>query len=372
MSRILLLCEYSTLNGGERSLLALLPTLQRHGCEFLAVAPLDGELASALAKLQVPLVADLTWNSKPGALQDRRNHLGNVIERVDVGLIHANSLAMGRLVGPVSIAKRIASVAHLRDIVRLSATAVTDLNCNQRLIAVSAATRRWHLAQGVKQEKIDVIYNGMDTDEYLPRVPTGYLHRELGLPHGSVLVGAIGQIGMRKGLDVLLEAAVDIFQQRHDVHFLIVGQRYSGKQEAIQYETELHRRADEPALNGRIHFLGSRADVPLLLAELTLLVHSARQEPLGRVLLEAAAAGVPVIASDVGGTREIFPSHEAILIPSGNVQALAAAVVKNLDSVDDSRHLQAIAARRRVQNVFGVKKAAMALLDVYREVEGAR
>ena len=371
MSRILLLCEYSTLNGGERSLLALLPALQRHGCEFLAVAPLDGELALALAKHQVSLVTDLIGNHRPGTLQDRRQHLGNVIERLDVDVIHANSLAMGRLVGPVSMAKRIASVAHLRDIIRLSATAVKDLNCNQRLIAVSAATQRWHLAQGVKQEKIDVIYNGMDTDEYLPRVPTGFLHRELGLPHGSVLVGAIGQIGIRKGLDVLLEAAVDLFQQRRDVHFLIVGQRHSGKQEAIEYEQELHRRADEAALNGRVHFLGSRTDVPLLLAELTLLVHPARQEPLGRVLLEAAAAGVPVIASDVGGTREIFPSHEAILFPSGNVQALTAAVIENLDSVD-SRHLRTIAARSRIKNVFGVKKAAMALLDVYREVEDVR
>ena len=88
--------------------------------------------------------------------------------------------------------------------------------------------------------------------------------------------------------------------------WLIIGQRFSEKEESRQFEAGLHQAGAGP-LAGRIHFLGVRDDIPEILNELTLLVHPARQEPLGRVLLEAAAAGVAVVATDVGGTREIFP-----------------------------------------------------------------
>jgi glycosyltransferase involved in cell wall biosynthesis len=112
---------------------------------------------------------------------------------------------------------------------------------------------------------------------------------------------------MRKGLDTLLAAAGRIAGGQPNAHFLIVGQRYSQKQEAFEYEAALHAVASQPPLAGRVHFLGLRDDMPGLLNELALLVHAARQEPLGRVLLEAAASAVPVIATAVGGTAEIFP-----------------------------------------------------------------
>ena len=97
------------------------------------------------------------------------------------------------------------------------------------------------------------------------------------------------------------------------MHYVIVGQRHSEKAESRQFATigQGHARLActqrARAAPARVHFLGVRNDVCRLLDELTLLVHPARQEPLGRVLLEAAAAGVAVIATDVGGTPEIFP-----------------------------------------------------------------
>ena len=85
--------------------------------------------------------------------------------------------------------------------------------------------------------------------------------------------------------------------------------------------------------------------MPELLAELTLLVHPARQEPLGRVLLEAAAAGVPVVATDVGGTREIFSDDEAELIVPDDVAALAAAIERMLADESLRRRRGAAASR---------------------------
>ena len=109
---------------------------------------------------------------------------------------------------------------------------------------------------------------------------------------------------------MLLRAAAQIADRMPNAHYVIIGQRHSEKTESRQFERDL-LDASARALVGRVHFLGRRNDVGRLLAELTLLAHPARQEPLGRVLLEAVAAGVAVVATAVGGTPEIFPPAAA-------------------------------------------------------------
>jgi glycosyltransferase involved in cell wall biosynthesis len=292
--------------------------------------------------------------------------LADVLRHRRPALLHANSLSMGRLSGPVAADVGLPSIAHLRDIIGLSAQAIGDLNCHRRLLAVSEATRDFHLSQGLDGEKTHVLYNGVDLDQFCPRPPTGYLHRELGLPADVQLVGNIGQLGLRKGQDVLLRAAGLIAERVPDSHFLIIGERNSDKDESRQFEQSLRDSACG-ALAGRVHFLGRRSDVPLLLNELTLLVHTARQEPLGRVLLEAAAVGRAVVATDVGGTREIFPveSGAARLVTANDADGLASTLLEVLEN-RELRGGLAVAARRRAEEQFDVRQAADGLMRHYR------
>ena len=104
--------------------------------------------------------------------------------------------------------------------------------------------------------------------------------------------------------------------------------------------------------------------------EFDLLIHHARQEPLGRVLLEAAASGVPIIATRVGGTAEILSDGEsARLIPPDNPHALAEAILELHDQVDQrSRFIEA--ARRRVCSAFPIERAAGNLATVWAELAG--
>jgi glycosyltransferase involved in cell wall biosynthesis len=152
-----------------------------------------------------------------------------------------------------------------------------------------------------------------------------------------------------------------------ELHCLIVGERHSEKGESRQFEAELHRAAE--GLSGRLHFLGYRNDVPQLLRELTILVHPARQEPLGRVLLEAAASGVATVATDAGGTREIFPpeADAAVLVAPDDPQALAEAVLDLI--TDPSRRMQiAVASRRQMEEAFDIRRTIAGLVRHYREV----
>ena len=248
------------------------------------MAPPDSLLSAALIEWGVKVLPLVTIDAQGRRLAqtDVRQQIKSAIATVQPDLVHANSLAMGRLAGPVTAAARIPSIAHIRDIVGLSAQAITDLNEQTRLLAVSHATRDFHIAQGIAKETIFTLYNGVDLDRFSPRPAHGWLHAELGLAPHAVLLGTIGQIVLRKGHDVLAEAASLVAERMPDVHFVIVGNRYSQKLEAREHEAAVRRRFAEEALAGRGHFLEFRTDVPELLNELTLLVHPARQEPLGQ------------------------------------------------------------------------------------------
>lgn len=368
--RVVLVLEYPTLNGGERSLLAALPTALAKGCEVAAVAPAAGPLAAALAGLGLRVrpfdFADGAGVRRP--LETLRRELAEVFRAAAPSLVHANSLSAARLAGPVCRELRIPSIGHLRDIVRLSAAAVADLNCHTRLLAVSQATAQYHVAQGLDARRLQVAYNGVDLQTFCPREPTGWLHRELRLPPTALLVGNVGQLVMRKGQDVLAAAARDVATALPLAHFVFVGARYSRKDEALQYERDVRAAFECPPLMGRGHFLGTRDDVAELLPEWTALVHAARQEPLGRVLLEAAAAGVPIVATDTGGTREILgdDGDGARLVPTGDAAALAAALVQSLTDPHTARR-RAARARERIKRQFDVRTAAEELWRHYRE-----
>ena len=129
MREILLLCEYPTLNGGERSMLATLDGLRAGGFAPVVMAPPAGPLSDELARRGVELLPFCcrTDRGERMPLGRLREELAAVLRRRRPALLHANSLAMGRLSGPVAAELQLPSIAHLRDIVGLSAQAVADL-----------------------------------------------------------------------------------------------------------------------------------------------------------------------------------------------------------------------------------------------------
>ena len=368
MLNVIWLFEYPTLNGGEHSLLATLPYLRAARVRVSAVAPPEGPLARRLEQLGVEFIP-LRLANELGArepLPAARRKLAEALASHRPDLLHANSLSMGRFCGPLARELRLPCVAHLRDIIGLSHAAIKDLNCNDRLLAVSAATRDFHVDQGLEPGRAAVLHNGVDLDRFRPRPAQGKLRRELGIGDEAVIIGTIGQLVMRKGHDILAQAAARLSGQAPRLAYVLIGERYSTKPEAVEYEARL--RAGFAAFPERTHFLGVRDDVDQMLREIDILVHPARQEPLGRVLLEGAAAGKAIVATDVGGTREIFPpsAGAAILVPPNDPAALADGIAK-LAANARLRLQLGIAARGRAVEGFDIATAAAGLLTHYRE-----
>ncbi|MCL2305025.1 MAG: glycosyltransferase family 4 protein [Planctomycetaceae bacterium] len=357
--KITYLCEYGSINGAEKSLLAVLRLLPNAEFSFRIVAPPTGPFAAELNRLEIPHM-DWPDDFSGLTLAEKRCHLEKILREHSTDLVHANSLSMGRLSGPVLKALKIPGFAHLRDIIRLSRAAIDDLNQHVRLFAVSQAVREFHVQQGIEPAKCVTLYNGVDLQEFRPKTPTQYLHRELGIPAEARLLGCIGQIGMRKGQDVLLDAVEPILEPL-DLHLVLVGERFSGKDEAVRFENNLRSRA-----SSRVHFLGIRNDIPDLLPELVLLVHPARQEPLGRVLLESLACGVAVIATDVGGTSEILPCRSQLILPNdpGELRQKLITVLED----DAWRREISVESRKIAESRFSDTDAVERLIRQYRRL----
>lgn len=358
------------MNGGEHSWFAALPELKRAGCDIVAFAPGSGPLCEHLRAHSVQHVPwDVFVGEHRRSLASVREELSARLSELRPKVIHANSLSVGRMVGPVAAKLGIPSISHLRDIVRLSPQVVADLNQNQRLLAVSVAVKDWHTRQGIQSDKMSVLYNGIDCHQFAPRTATGYLHREFGLAERTIVLGSVGQIGLRKGTDILLEAFARVAVEFTDLALVIVGERNSQKSEAVEFEQALRARAQRADLRGRVYFVGRRNDIARCMNEWSILIHAARQEPLGRVLLEGAASGLPIIATDVGGTREIFPpvARAAVVIPPNDDKELAAAMLRLLGSSEEREALSR-AARRRIEADFTDVRSgqglAQCLIDV--------
>lgn len=358
-------------------MLSVLGDVEHAGFSPTIMAPPEGPLAEACCRRGLHLIPLLTrdFSGKTLPQSNRREYLAAQLAHLRPDLVHANSLSMARLAGPVVKTLGLKSIGHVRDIIKLSRSAVDDLNCNTRLLAVSRAARDYHVAAGLSEEKVHVLHNGVDLYEFMPRPSGGGLHCELHLPPEAVLIGAIGQLGLRKGQDTLMSAAALLRAALPKVHYVLIGRRWSDKEESIRFEAGL---LDVARRIGNVHFLGVRDDVPRILNELTMLVHPARQEPLGRVLLEAAACGLPIVATDVGGTREIFaaegdsatgdPETEAaLLVPPDNPDALAAMIAALLNDPALRARL-AKSARARAENAFDARQAAANLIEHYQAV----
>lgn len=174
--------------------------------------------------------------------------------------------------------------------------------------------------QGLRA-KLVTIPNGINADLFQVRVDKARLFASLALPPNARVVGTVGRLSREKGHVVLLEAFRQVKDQYPEAFLVLIGDG--------ELRDSLVKRASELRIDASVRFLGARHDVPELLKLMDVFVLSSLWEGLPLVLLEAMAAGVPVVSSGVGGVPEIAEDErEALLIPPSNAPALASALLR--------------------------------------------
>jgi glycosyltransferase involved in cell wall biosynthesis len=232
-------------------------------------------------------------------------------------------------------------------------------------IAISGDTqrvldRRW-LARRCQRKSI-LCYNGIDEDTFrqLRVASESATQLPAGVPARRPRIGIVGRLGIQKGHSDLIEA-LTIVQQTMFVDLLIIG--------AGPLSVELQRKVIAAGLDDRVHFLGSRDDVASILPHLDLMVSASWWEGFPTVILEAIAAGVPVIATDVSGSRELVKDGvTGLLVPTHSPRHLADAIITQIHNPAQARAMAKTAQRSIAQ--FTIQNAAKIYADVYERVIG--
>jgi glycosyltransferase involved in cell wall biosynthesis len=385
--KVLYVNHTGQVSGGEKSLLEVL-----RGASPLVtpiVACPDGRLADAVSEMGVQRVAipdvDCSLKLHPrhttvalarimrGAIAVR-----SLAKRLDVSVIHANSIRAGLLATLAADPDGPATVVHLRD--RLPASRVSTLTLKaiaraDLMIANSRYTAASLDEAGIMSTR-RVIGNPVDLERFNPDLIDRYAAREaLGIGDSDFVTTVLAQITPWKGQEEAIRAIAKVRHRHPRVRLLLAGSaKFVSK--ATRYDNRtylqgLHHLVEEFDLHEHVRFVGERDDVPGLLRATDALLIPSWEEPFGRSMIEAMAMRVPVIATTVGGPSEVINERlDGLLVAPRKPEAWASAI----GGLIESPALQARLARNGQlrARTFGVAAHVEELHSAYVHVVGRR
>jgi len=352
--RVLQICSAREIGGGERHLADLANALAQRGHEVFAalipVSPVRAELRSLPSENIVELPMRNSLNLKSAV------RLSRFVREHQIEIVHAHvardyplaALATGRSQAQLVLTRHV--LFPLNRVHKLT------LRRTSRVIAVSqAVAASLNTSSIFAPEKIITIHNGIDVDRFAGTAKDSATDRKL-------RVGMVGHIAPIKGQEDFVRAAAIVRAHRDDVEFIIAGE---DKSHSGENRVALEKSVSDLKMDHSIKLIGWVDDVANLLSTLDLFVSPARSEPFGLSIVEAMAAGVPVVAAASEGAREIIEEDQTgRLVPVGDSEAMATAIGELLNDPTDRKRL-ANNALVRVQEHFSLDMMVERTVQVY-------
>jgi glycosyltransferase involved in cell wall biosynthesis len=363
----------------KKRILHIIPSLERTGTAkqmSLLVRGLDrgafdvhvaalssgGIMSAELAAAGIPFtVIGRRWQWDPGAFW----RLKNFVYALHPDLIHAwthaanaYGFAVSRVCGVKCLVVSHRCVDWWKGGVELTMDRHIARRC-ARVVVNSPGVREFYESRGLPAEKICVISNGVALHGPSPAT-RGQLLAGLSLPEHSRLVGVMGPLQLQKRIKDAIWAADLLKVIRDDVHLLVLGDG--------PHRNRLEMFRDQVVICDKVHFLGERSDAERLLPHFDALWSTSAYEGQSNAILEAMASGVPVVATDIPGTRDIIVHQQnGYLVPVG-ARAGFARYTNNV--LNDPALASRIgeAGRQRVREAFGVETMVQRYAELYREL----
>lgn len=228
------------------------------------------------------------------------------------------------------------------------------------VVCISDGIQKVLIDEGVDQRRVKTIRSVVDTDFCRVAPDRAWFDQTFSYANDDIVIGVVAQLIERKGHKVLFEALKPIFAKNKRVQLMVLGKG--------PLRQTLQDWVREQQLEQRIRFFGFRDDIQRVLPNLYLVAHPAFTEGLGVALLQAAACGVPVVASSVGGIPEAVADQEhGLLVSPNNVQQLTLALQRLIQN-PELRNRWGVKARERMVNEFSIAAMAKQYFDIYKNL----
>jgi len=360
---LLYLITELSMGGAQRALLHLLGGYNRErftptvACLYNG----DGAAARAIRALDIPVYdAQMRGKADLQALCHLYRHIRNQRPTIlHTSLFHANlpGRFFGRLVGvPIIISSERTMAMESEWRYRLNRWTISMVD---RVVAVSKEVGEFSISHiRLPAQKVVVIYNGVEIPSLSPDTREK-ARLELGLPPDALVCGAVSRLDPVKGIDDLILAFAQVEATRA-AYLVIVGEGPERQR--------LEKIVQDIGVSDRIIWAGYRAGVPHLLPAFDIFVQPSMHEGLPNTVLEAMAAGLPVIATGVGGTPELVVNGKTgLLVPPANPAALADAITA-LSENPVARGSMGWAGRQRVQQHFTIEEMVQKTEQLYEDL----
>ena len=329
MKNILYLHAGAEMYGADKILLELVTGLDKSKFHPIVVLPNDRILKDKLIEngietyvVHYPILRRKYFNLK-GIINyglsyfGKSNEIVKLLKNKKIDIIHANTTAV--LEG-IYLKKKLKCklIWHVHEIILKPAIINKTISYligryADKCVAVSKAVKK-HLIDSkfVDEDKVEVIYNGVDTERFNPNVENKYLYKEWNIPDEAIKVGMIGRVNAWKGQNDFLDAAEGLLKKYSNLYIFIVGSAFAGEEWRVD---ELKKKIADSQNKDRIIFSEFRTDTPEIHSFFDVLVlPSTNPDPLPTVVLEAMGCGTPIVGYNHGGVTEMVINGETGLL----------------------------------------------------------
>ena len=286
----------------------------------------------------------------------------NKIQLLHTHLYRANIL--GRIMGKFANVPIIISSQRSIDAWKLFYHSLLDkwtMQFTDCIIANSEQTKKILIErEKVTSNKILVIYNGINTKNYIPKMDSGLLKRELKIDINTAIIGYVGRLHCEKGVDYIPEIAVNLKKYISQFKFLIIGDG--------PWKQELRKEIKNRYLTEDVILISNKNNILDFISIMDLVVLPSREESFPQVILEAMSMSKPVVAADVGGVGEIVINGlNGILVSPGDTESFTRGICQILKEKNKAYEMGK-AGRKQVFENFGIEKLINSTESIYNDL----